>query len=49
MIKGTVMQTLLEQKLIKINAGGQITKDDRDKGGVEYLDPLASIFHLVSH
>jgi hypothetical protein len=45
---GEVMQNLVKQGLIEIDHRQRIVEVNRQKGMVEYVDPLASIFHLVS-
>lgn len=42
-----VMQILEQQGFINLNNGGEIIESKRQQGIVEYVDPLASIFHLV--
>ena len=41
------MQILEQQGFIDLSNGGKIIENKRQQGIVEYVDPLASIFHLV--
>jgi hypothetical protein len=43
-----VMQILAKQQFIDLSNGAKIVESKRQQGIVEFVDPLASIFHLVS-
>ena len=49
LLTSNVMQILEKQQLVETaEFGCRIIEVNRQKGMVEYVDPLASIFHLVS-
>lgn len=47
LIRSKVMRVLLQQKLVAVEAG-RFVSINHEQGRVEYVDPMASIFHLVS-
>lgn len=49
LMNSEAMQTLIKEGLVRVGKDGRtIVAANRERGLVEYLDPMASIFHLVS-